>query len=110
MRHAAKVDANHSEIVGELRKRGIAVTSLAQIGKGVPDLLACFRGVLVLLEVKIPGEDLNAAQKEFAEVWPVKVVRSKDEAVLACVEAARPIHCRFERCTREDGHLGAHTV
>jgi len=35
---AAKVDANHSEIVSALRKCGISVQSTASIGKGFPDL------------------------------------------------------------------------
>jgi hypothetical protein len=43
----------------------------------------------VFLEVKQPGEKQNAAQIKFAERWPVAVVRSGPEAVLAVVEAAR---------------------
>jgi hypothetical protein len=89
VRRAAKVDANHAEVVEALRKLPCEVLSLAQLGGGVPDLLALFRGRLVFLEVKQPGEKQNAAQIKFAERWPVAVVRSGPEAVLAVVEAAR---------------------
>jgi hypothetical protein len=87
--HSGRVDGNHAEVVKALRRAGIAVTSLAAVGKGVPDLLACFRGVLVLLEVKRPGEKPNAVQEAFAATFPVKVVTTPEDAVLAVVEAAR---------------------
>lgn len=87
--HAGRVDGNHAEIVKGLRRAGIAVTSLAGMGKGIPDLLACFRGVLVLLEVKMPGEGFNAVQEHFASIFPVSVVRTPEEAIAAVVEAAR---------------------
>ena len=52
MRRAAAVDANQSEIVAALRKAGVTVTPLHQVGGGCPDLLCGFRGVNTLLEVK----------------------------------------------------------
>jgi hypothetical protein len=90
MRRAAKVDANHAEVVEALRKLPCEVLSLAPMGKGCADLLVNFRETLILLEVKPPGEKQNAAQIKFAERWPVAVVRSGAEAVLAVVEAANP--------------------
>lgn len=92
MRTAAKVDGNHAQIVSALRKAGIAVKSLAAVGKGVPDLLCAFRGTTVLLEVKQHGEKANAAQIEFLSTWPghAYIVWSADEAVRVVVEAARP--------------------
>lgn len=87
--HRGRVDGNHEQVVLALRRAGIAVKSLAAVGEGVPDLLCCFRDRLVLLEVKVPGEKLNAAQEKFAETFPVKVVTSPADAVLAVVEAAR---------------------
>ena len=89
MRRAAKVDQNHAEVVEALRKLPCEVLSLAAVGKGVPDLLCLFRNRLILLEVKAEGEKQNQAQMEFASRWPVAVVRSGEEAVLAVVEAAR---------------------
>ena len=82
---------NQPEIVSELRKHGIAVKSLSAVGDGVPDLLAAFRGVTVLLEVKAPGGQLRKSQVEFIASWPgiVRVVTTPEEAVLAVVEAAR---------------------
>jgi hypothetical protein len=104
MRRAAKVDANHAEIVEALRKLPCEVLSLAQLGNGTPDLLALFRGRLVLLEVKKPGEKQNAAQLAFAGRWPVSVVRSGPEAVLAVVEAAKP--CEAARPCACGGRAG----
>lgn len=99
MRTAAKVDANHAEIMEGLRKKGIAVKSTAPLGKGVPDLLASYRGVTVWFEVKQPGEKPNAAQVEFLSTWPglAYVVESADEAHRLIVEAARPCACRSSR-------------
>jgi hypothetical protein len=93
MRTAAKTDGNHGQIVKALRDfPGIAVLSLAALGKGCPDLLVAFRGVTCLLEVKQPGKKPNAGQIKFIADWPglVYVVSSGDEAVRVVVEAARP--------------------
>jgi hypothetical protein len=62
MRRAARVDANHPEIVGALVEVGAAVTSLAAVGRGVPDLLVSYRGCWFLLEVK-DGDKRPSAQK-----------------------------------------------
>jgi Holliday junction resolvase len=56
----AKIDANQSEIVKELRKVGAFVQSLATIGKGCPDLLVGYRGNWFLMEVK----DAKKAQSQ----------------------------------------------
>ena len=50
MRFNAKVDLNQTEIVQALRQAGATVQSLAAVGKGVPDLLVCFRNKLYLME------------------------------------------------------------
>lgn len=39
MRRAAKVDANHGDIVRALREAGCWVLDLSAVGKGCPDLL-----------------------------------------------------------------------
>ena len=69
MRRAARVDANHAEIVRALRKVGCSVVSLARVGNGCPDLLASLPGRTVLIEVKQPGGKLNAEQQEFHATW-----------------------------------------
>jgi hypothetical protein len=66
VRRAAKVDGNHPEIVEGLRAMGLYVQSLAAVGDGCPDLLiGAGEHRNVLLEVKVPGKQLNAIQK----VW-----------------------------------------
>ena len=52
MRRAAKVDANQREIVAALRAVGATVQPLHSVGQGCPDLLAGYRNVNLLLEVK----------------------------------------------------------
>ena len=51
---AARVDANHAQVVSALRAAGAAVQSLASVGVGVPDLLVGVPGTnrLALFEVK----------------------------------------------------------
>ena len=92
---AAKVDANHSEIVAALRKAGAEVQSLATIGQGCPDLLVAHRGVWHVMEVKDGSKPPSAQKLTPDEVswhgrfgWHATVwtVRSVDEA-LAAIEA-----------------------
>jgi hypothetical protein len=97
MRRAAKVDGNHGDVVAALRKVGIAARSTATIGEGFPDLLAGFRGVNVLLEIKDStkppsARKLTKAEEDFIATWPgpVYVVTSAEEAVRVVVETARP--------------------
>jgi len=69
MRRAAKVDANHTEIVDCFKKLGCSVLSLAAMGKGVPDLLVATNGITWLVEVKSGKGKENELQKEWAENW-----------------------------------------
>jgi Holliday junction resolvase len=87
VRRAAKVDGNQVEIVKALRKIGANVLHLHQLGKGVPDLLACLGNRNVLLEVKVPGEKLTKDQVEFIATWggEMHIVHSPAEAVTAMV-------------------------
>ena len=95
MRRAAKVDANHGEIVKDLRKYGHQVYDMSGVGKGFPDLLVCAHKKWLLLEVK-DGAKPPSARKltEDQQTWhaqckgPVVVVTSRDEAIQAC-EAMR---------------------
>jgi Holliday junction resolvase len=83
MRKRARTDENHKEIVEALRKSGWQVMSLAEVGGGAPDLLAwhAYRG-LRLIEVKAGKGDLTLAQKlRVAQGWPIKVIRTVDEAL-----------------------------
>ncbi len=95
MRRAARIDANHREIVEGLRAIGAGVTSLAAVGGGCPDLLASYRGRWHALEVKQPagprggasasGQHLRETQRRWIEQHraPVHVVRSVSDALEA---------------------------
>ena len=75
MRRAAKVDANHGEIVEALLSvSGVTVHSLAGVGCGCPDLLVGARELTYLVEVK-DGEKwpshrtLTPDQRKWIERW-----------------------------------------
>lgn len=91
MRRAARLDANHAEIVQAFKEAGCGVLSLAGLGNGVPDLLVVgpdsMRGgdlALFLVEIKDGSKSpsaqaLTADQVAFHKDWPVLVVRSVAE-------------------------------
>lgn len=91
MRRAARVDANHKEVVEALRGAGAVVQSLAAVGHGVPDLLVGFRGQTILIEIKDakkpPSERrLTEDQIKWHGAWrggPVAVVDGVDAALRA---------------------------
>ena len=93
MRRAAKVDANHADIVKALRSIGCSVQSLAAIGKGVPDIMVSRRGSTFCLEIK-DGSKPPSARKltpdeaKWISAWRgnVAVVESVDEALDAADE------------------------
>lgn len=89
MRLKARIDANHGEIVKALRQAGCSVQSLAQLGKGVPDLLVARNGKMWLMEVKDgskpPSQRIRTNdEKEWMLHWnaPVYLVNSVDEALI----------------------------
>lgn len=106
MRRAAKVDANHGDIVRALRAVGCSVQSLAMVGAGCPDLAVGYRGRNFLLEVK-DGSKAPSARKltpdeaRWHEGWrgTVVTVRTVDEALRA-VGALRshPADCDDVTC------------
>ncbi len=88
MRKRGRVDGNHGEIVATLRKWGVSVQSLADIGGGCPDLLCSRAGVNYLLEVKdgsrIPSEKrLTPDEKAWHKKWSgqVAVVETVHQAL-----------------------------
>lgn len=82
--HRGRTDGNHGDIVDALRRSGALVLSLASLGRGVPDLLCWKAGTFVLVEVKQPKGTLTADQERFrAQGWPVRVVRSAEDAIAA---------------------------
>jgi hypothetical protein len=95
VRRAAKVDANHGEIVKALRSAGCGVLDLSAVGNGCPDLLvhaptfpAC--RTAYLLEIKDGSKPpsarkLTPEQEKFHRTWKgyLFVVTSPDEALEA---------------------------
>ena len=80
---AKRIALNHRAIVRALRDiPGVTVFSLADLGKGVPDLCLGFRGLTILIEVKGPKGKVNPSQEAWHDRWtgsPVVVIRSTDE-------------------------------
>lgn len=52
IRRAKRNDANHAQLVAELRARGYAVSDLSAVGGGCPDLFVSKDGRGLLVEVK----------------------------------------------------------
>jgi hypothetical protein len=82
--HGAKRDANEPIIVEALEAAGWLVIRLS--APGMPDLLCVRRGVLVLMEVKMPKGSVTPKQAEtFLEMlswgYRVPIIRSVKEAV-----------------------------
>jgi len=88
IRRAARVDANHAEIVAALRAIGASVADTCGVGGGFPDLVAGFRGANWLLEVKDGAKypsarKLTEDQQTFAQAWRGQwaCVESVDDAI-----------------------------
>lgn len=91
-RFAAKVDANHKAVVQALRDEGgdaVSVFSLADVGRGVPDLLVGIHERTYLCEVKdgdkpVSRRSLTPDQQRFVRQWcgsPVVILLSPGHAV-----------------------------
>jgi Holliday junction resolvase len=86
-RRAAAVDANQTEIVAALRKAGASVAITSGVHSGFPDIVAGFRGVNYLIEIKDgkkpPSKQaLTSDQVEFHAAWrgQIAVARTVEEA------------------------------
>jgi hypothetical protein len=98
MRRAAKVDANHAEIVIALRAAGATVHSMAALGGGFPDLLVGYKNKTALIEIKDGSKPpsrrkLTKDQQDFHANWKggtLAVVDSAEAAlrVLKLMESA----------------------
>jgi len=82
---AKKVDINQKDIVSTLRKFGVSVFCLHEVGRGCPDLLCGFGGKTFLAEVK---RDKRATftkhQVEFMLKWhggEIHRLESEDDAL-----------------------------
>ena len=88
MRTVGRTDSNQRAIVKALRDAGASVFSLANMGKGCPDLLVSRRKVTMLLEVKdgsLPPSKRKLTPDEmyFHNKWSglIFVVESVEEAI-----------------------------
>lgn len=87
MKYGAKKDANHSEIILELRKH-CAVYDLSDVGRGVPDGVAWINNAWHLFDIKNPKtgygrRGLNEVQKKWISMWPggpVYLIYTAEEA------------------------------
>lgn len=87
MRYGAKRDANHDEVMTELRKH-CAVYDLSNAGNGIPDGVAWINNAWHLFDIKNPKtaygrRGLNPVQKKWISMWPggpVYLIYSAEEA------------------------------
>ena len=88
MRRAARVDANHKQIVQGLRSSGCTVQDLSAVGKGCPDILVGRNGLNILIEIKTKKGKLTSRQVEWHQAWRGNaiVVTSIEEAIHAINE------------------------
>ena len=90
MRIDARTDANQNEIVQALRRVGASIAITSSMGKGFVDLVAGYRGVNYLIEIKDGSKPPSARrltpdEQEFHDLWrgAVIVVNDVDEALKA---------------------------
>lgn len=78
----SRVDKNQPEIVEALRSWGASVIHLHELGRGRPDILVYFGGILYLIEIKSDGGKLTIHEQEFFSKWPghIYIVRNTDDA------------------------------
>jgi len=69
-RYRKSVDANQAEVVAALRAAGWTVKDCHALGGGVFDLAVRKDDFRAWVEVKMQGEKLTAAEKEFEEWGP----------------------------------------
>jgi hypothetical protein len=89
MRFAKRTDANHVEIVNELRKRGVFARNLTTAGDGVADVVTHYRGKVVFMEIKFGKKaEMKKTQMKFLGSWPgyCGIARTVDEAINLAME------------------------
>jgi len=87
MKYGARKDANHNEVMAELRKY-CAVYDLSALGMGIPDGIAWIKGAWHLFDIKNPKtgygrRGLNEVQKKWIGMYdggPVYLIYTNEEA------------------------------
>ena len=81
-KYNARRDANEPGIVRVFQDMGCLVWRLDRPVDLLVYVYKSFTERLLLVEVKLPGKDLNGNQQAFVDAgWPVHVIRSEDEAI-----------------------------
>jgi len=90
MRQAARTDNNQNEIVQALRDVGASIAITSALGSGFVDIVAGYRGINYLIEIKDGSKSpskrrLTSDEQEFHDLWrgAVIVVNDIDEALRA---------------------------
>jgi len=76
-RYGNRRDENERAIIAALEAMGCAVHRMDK----PCDLLVLARGTVHLCEVKTKRGQLTKAQERFAEHWPIRILRSVEDAV-----------------------------
>lgn len=89
-------DRNQLELMNQIRQLGATVTSLHEVGNGVPDLLVGYRNQNFLFEVKDPQQPpskrkLTLMEQDFHESWRgnVHVIMSIDDVIKILSESIK---------------------
>lgn len=107
MRYGPKKDANHNEIMDEMRKH-CSVFDLSTAGNGIPDGIAWVNEAWQLFDIKnqktgYGRRGLNAIQKKWIAQWqggPVYLIHTTEEA-------RRFAHGNFDGLKREESGYAA---
>lgn len=92
MRSTGRTDSNHKTIIEGLRAVGVEVQSLADLGRGAPDVLCAFRNQWYVAELKDGSlspskraltEAERAWHEKFGRKAPVHIWNSLEEALRA---------------------------
>ena len=86
---SSRQDANHAQIVKDLRILGYQVHEMKSVGGGFPDLLVAHHGKMCLMEIKTEDGELNDKQKQWHNTWQgpeVAIVRTTEQAIIAMMK------------------------
>jgi hypothetical protein len=80
-----RVDGNQGDLFAAWRSVGCVVLDLHEVGRGAPDCLVVdpTGDNLFLVEIKVPGRNLNTREALWHATWPGKVyvVHNTEEAL-----------------------------
>ena len=83
MRRAARVDANHAELLDVARTLGGFVVDTKSLGQGAPDAFVFIHRLWRAVEIKTARGRLTTAQKTLHAMAPVLIWRSRADVLRA---------------------------